>query len=291
MRIGVVFPQTEIGADPSVVRDYAETAEGLGYKQLLAYDHILGAGLANRPEWRGAYSEKDQFHEIFVLFSHMAAITQSIEFVTGVLVLPIRETALVAKQAASIDVLSGGRVRIGVGVGWNEVESQAMNADFHTRGKRVEEQIEVLRLLWTKPVVNFQGRWHNIPEAGLNPMPVQQPIPIWVGGYTEAVLRRAARLADGYFPAARPPDQAREVVETFRAYAQEAGRDPDSLGLEPRISLRMGDASLMRQYIEAWRMMGATHLDIDTMGQGLKDAQHIEAIRKAYDDLGLAEYA
>jgi probable F420-dependent oxidoreductase len=291
MRIGVVFPQTEIGADPSVVREYAQTAEGLGYKQLLAYDHILGAGLANRPEWRGAYSEKDPFHEIFVLFSHLAAITQSIEFVTGVLVLPIRETALAAKQAASIDVLSGGRVRVGVGVGWNEVESVAMNADFHTRGKRIEEQIEVMRLLWTQPVVNFQGRWHNIPEAGLNPMPVQQPIPVWIGAYNEAGVRRAAVLADGYFPAGGPPEKARETIEQFRTYAQETGRDPDSLGIEARVSLRSGDTDTLRRYIEEWRMLGATHLDIDTMGQGLRGAQHIEAVQRAYTDLGLAEFA
>ena len=253
MKIGVVFPQTEIGSDVQVVRDYAQTAEGLGYKQLLAYDHVLGAGTANRPGWKG-YSEQDAFHEIFILFSYLSAITEKIDFVSGVLVLPIRETALVAKQAASLDLFSNGRLRLGIGVGWNEVEFQAMNADFHTRGKRSEEQIEVLRQLWTQPIVNFQGKWTNIPEAGLNPMPVQQPIPIWIGGYADVTFRRAATLGDGYFPNGGPPDRVREDVETVRRYVQEAGRDPDSFGIEARISLRMGDTGTLRQYLEEWRL-------------------------------------
>src|SRR5947207_13234197 len=207
MRIGVVFPQTEIGDDPIAIRDYAQAAEQLGYQHLLIYDHVLGASIANRPDWRGPYTSDTLFHEPFVLFGYLAGLTKRIELVTGVIVLPQRQTALVAKQAAEIDVLSGGRLRLGIGVGWNEVEYEALGQDFHTRGRRSVEQIAVLRALLTQEVVDFHGHWHHITHAGLNPQPVQRPIPIWFGVGSsqnpyppEAVLRRVARLADGWSP-------------------------------------------------------------------------------------------
>src|SRR4029453_13337251 len=206
MRIGVVFPQTEIGADPTGVRDYAQAVEELGYRHILVYDHVRGASTRSRPGWTGAYNSEDMFHEVFVLYGYLAAITRTVELVTGVLVLPQRQTALVAKQAAAIDVLSGGRLRLGIGVGWNAVEYQALNENFHNRGVRSEEQIALLRALWTEPAVTFNGRWHAVADAGLNPLPVQRPIPIWIGGYSEVTLQRAARLADGYFPAGKPAD-------------------------------------------------------------------------------------
>ena len=192
MKVGVVFPQIEIGPDPAVVRDYAQTAEGLGYTHLLVYDHVVGADLTNRPGWRGAYSLQSQFHEPFVLFGYLAALTR-LELVTGVIILPQRQTVLVAKQAAEVDVLTGGNFRLGVGVGWNQVEYEALNENFHNRGRREEEQIEVMRRLWTEESVSFKGRWHTISEAGLNPLPIQRPIPIYVGGSTDPAFRRIGK--------------------------------------------------------------------------------------------------
>jgi probable F420-dependent oxidoreductase len=291
MRVGVVFPQTEIGADPAAVRDYAQTAESLGYSHLLVYDHVLGAGTANREDWRGPYTADNPFHEPFVLFGYLAAITQRMELVTGVIVLPQRQTALVAKQAAEVDVLSGGRLRLGVGIGWNYVEYEALGMDFHDRGRRIEEQITVLRALWTEPVADFQGHFHRIPEAGINPLPVQRPIPIWIGGQADIVLQRTARLADGWFPQMRP-DAAREPIEKLRAHAQDAGRDPDSIGIEARLNLRSGDAASWRQQLEAWRDLGATHIGINTMGMGLPSPQaHIETIERVWRELDLASFA
>ncbi|HEX9438869.1 MAG TPA: LLM class F420-dependent oxidoreductase [Roseiflexaceae bacterium] len=289
MRIGASFPQTEIGNDPGAIRDYAQAVEDMGYRHILIYDHVLGASIANRPDWRGAYNSDNPFHEVFVLFGYLAAITRSIELATGVLVLPQRQTALVAKQAAALDVLSGGRLRLGVGVGWNAVEYEALNEDFHTRGARCEEQIAVLRALWTEPVVTFKGRWHTINEAGINPLPVQKPIPIWIGGYSEVTLKRAARLGDGYFPAARPPDdQARESITYLRGHIQEAGRAPESFGIEARLSLGQVPDAGWAAFADGWRALGATHLSVNTMGMGLASPQaHIDALRRAKDALGV----
>jgi probable F420-dependent oxidoreductase len=180
MRLGVTFPQTEIGDDPDDIVDFVRAAEAGGFTFLMPYDHVLGAGLAHRPDWRGPYNAETPFHEVFVLFGFLAAITR-LELVSGVLVLPQRQTALVAKQAAEVDVLTRGRFRLGVGIGWNEVEYQALGEGFRDRARRYEEQIEVLRLLWTNDVVTFKGRYHEIDEAGILPRPVQQPIPIWMG--------------------------------------------------------------------------------------------------------------
>ncbi|MFW6074426.1 MAG: LLM class F420-dependent oxidoreductase, partial [Chloroflexota bacterium] len=200
MRIGVVFPQTEIGPDAGAVKAYAQAAEDLGYDHLLAYDHVLGASTKNRPDFRGPYTSESLFHEVFVLFGFLAGLTERIEFATGILILPQRQTVLVAKQAAEVDRLSDGRLRLGIGVGWNEVEYIGLNENFRNRGKRSEEQIEVMRQLWTNEVVDFEGRWHRIPEAGIKPLPVQQPIPVWIGGYAPVTMRRIGRMADGWIP-------------------------------------------------------------------------------------------
>jgi probable F420-dependent oxidoreductase len=178
MQVGVIFPQTEIGADPVAVRDYVQAAENLGYAHLLVYDHVLGADAQRHAGWSGGYTAKDMFHEPFVAFGYMAALTQRLELGTAVLVLGQRQTALVAKQAAEVDVLSGGRLRLGIGIGWNHVEYEALGENFQNRGRRSEEQIAVLRALWTQEVVSFEGRWHRITHAGLNPLPIQRPIPI-----------------------------------------------------------------------------------------------------------------
>lgn len=288
MKIGVVFPQTEIGDDPTVIRDYAQTAEGLGYSHILAYDHVLGASIKNRPDWRGPYTSDTPFHEPFVLFGYMASITERIGFTTGVIILPQRQTALVAKQAAQVDLLSGGRLRLGVGIGWNEVEYVGLGEDFGNRGKRLEEQIELLRRLWAEPVVDFTGRWHRIPEAGINPLPVQRPIPIWIGGgLDERVLDRIGRMADGWMPQYPPDDRMRQAIERIHTSAQQAGRDPGSIGIEARLSLSQGNADDWRQRIEAWRELGADYLSINTMGMGLSGREHIERIEQAKGKLGI----
>ncbi len=286
MKLGVVFPQTEIGADPGGVRAFAQAVEELGYDHLLAYDHVLGADVSARPDWPGPYTSEHQFHEIFVLFGYLAAIVPSLELVTGVLVLPLRQTALVAKQAAEIDILTGGRFRLGIGMGWNYVEFEALGQDFTNRGRRAEEQIEVLRRLWTEPVVDFDGEWHRIPAAGISPLPVQRPIPIWIGGSAEAAIRRAARTADGFFPQ-RPLDGGwPATMEQFRAWAQEAGRDPDAIGIEQRIDVSEGTPDDWRAAADEWRALGATHLSVTTMRGGLDGPDgHIERIREAFDAL------
>jgi probable F420-dependent oxidoreductase len=288
MQIGVVFPQTEIGNDPSVIRDYAQTAEGLGFSHVLAYDHVLGANPQRPGGWSGPYTYLTPFHEVFVLFSYLAALTQKLGLAAGVLILPQRQTALVAKQAASLDVLSGGRLRLGVGLGWNEVEYTALNENFHNRGKRMDEQVELMRLLWSKPLVDFKGQWHTIPDAGLNPLPVQRPIPVWFGGNAEAALRRLARLGDGWIALHRCAADARPALEMLNRFLEQAGRTRSQLGLEARISYETGDPSAWETSVREWQAEGATHLSFNTMGSGFKTPQeHIEAIRKFAKVAGL----
>jgi probable F420-dependent oxidoreductase len=282
MKIGVVFPQTEIGSDPAAVRDYAQAAEEMGYSHISIFDHVLGAVPEGRPPgWRGAYTHVSNFHEPLVVFGYIAALTNSIEFCTSILILPQRQTALVAKQAAEVDILSNGRLRLGIGIGWNHVEYEALNEDFHTRGRRVSEQIELMRLLWTKEVVDFTGKYHRIDRAGLKPLPVQQPIPVWMGGMSEIVLKRTARLADGWFPQFRPGDPAaRETMERFQGYIREAGRNVQDLGIEGRVAMTPDSTpeDWMRA-MEEWREIGATHFSVSTMGAGLGSPRdHIDAI-------------
>lgn len=287
MKLGVVFPQTEIGADPAVLRDYAQAAEGLGYSHLLAYDHVVGADPDRPGGWRGPYTHKSLFHEPLVLFAYLGAITSRLEFVSGILILPQRQTVLVAKQAAEVDVLTGGRLRLGVAVGWNPVEYEALNENFTNRGRRIVEQIEVLRLLWTREVVEFEGRWHKISKAGILPMPVQRPIPVWMGGMSEVVLKRVARVADGWFPQLRPGDAARQTIERLHAYARQAGRKPEDVGIEARVGIANSTPDDWAKAVEDWRALGATHVGVSTMGAGLASPRdHIEAIRRFKEAIG-----
>ncbi|MGW6278817.1 LLM class F420-dependent oxidoreductase [Kribbella sp. NPDC055071] len=273
MKIGAVFPQLEIGADPAVVRDWTTTVEQAGYNHVLAYDHVLGADPTNRPGWTG-YTDKSLFHEVFVLFGYMAAITTTLELVTGVLILPQRQTALVAKQAAEIDVLSGGRLRLGVGIGWNKVEYDALDVPFERRGARLTEQVELLRKLWAEPVITHG----SVKEAGLNPLPAKQ-IPIWFGGGADAVLRRTGRIGDGWMPQLAPDDEAKSKLRIMKAAAEEAGRDPAQIGIEPRLSLGAVPEQDWRRYVDAWRDLGATHLCVNTMNMGLsKPEDHAEVL-------------
>lgn len=286
MHIGLVYPQTEYLADPAAVRDYAQTAEALGFSHILAYDHVLGANPDRPGGWTGPYTYQTPFMEPFVLFSHMAAVTTRLGFATGILILPQRETALVAKQAATLDVLCGGRLRLGIGTGWNEVEYVALGQDFHTRGRRQEEQIEVLRALWTQELVTFKGRWHDIPDAGLNPLPVQRPIPLWFGGHADVVLRRLARLGDGWMPGFRTAAAAAETLATLDGYLAAAGRSRADIGLEPRLHWGDGDLDALGRTLAGWRAVGATHVSLNTMGAGFDTASgHLAAIRSFADNM------
>lgn len=288
MQFGVVFPQTEFGNDPLAIRDYAQTVEGLGYGHIVAYDHILGANPERAQPWTGPYTYQDPFHEPFVLFAYMAALTELVQFTTGILVLPQRQTALVAKQAAELDVLSGGRLRLGVGIGWNWVEYMALDQDFRTRGKRSEEQVRLLRQLWTEPLVRFEGRWHVIPDAGINPLPVQRPIPIWFGGHADPVLRRMAELGDGWMPGYRTAEQAAPALAKLERYLADAGRSRDELGLEARLAYGDGDRQSWQVAVEGWQAAGATHLTLNTMRCGFDTPEkHLAAIRAFADDMGL----
>jgi probable F420-dependent oxidoreductase len=287
MQIGAVFPQTEIGNDPGAIRAWAQGAEDLGYRHLVAYDHVLGAGLDTRPDWSGPYTSDSPFHEVFVLFGYLAAVTRSVELVTGVLVLPQRRTALVAKQAAEVDVLSGGRMRLGIGIGWNRVEYDALGESFENRGVRSEEQVELLRALWTEQAVTFFGRWHQVDNAGINPLPVRRPIPVWFGGSAEATLRRVGRLGDGWMPQRSPDRRAAEMLDRLRGYAREAGRDPAGIGIEARLNLGRTPAEMTAEWVAGWRELGATHLGVNTMGLGLHSAdEHLGALRTAFRAIG-----
>ncbi len=282
MQLGVISPQTEIGTDPGGVRDFAQAAESLGYEHLLVFDHVLGADASKRESWERPYSHTDMFHEPFVLFGYLAGITEKIEMTTGVLILGQRQTVLVAKQAAEVDVLTGGRLRLGIGTGWNEVEYEALGENFHNRGRRSVEQIQLLRALWTQEAVAFEGRYHQVTHAGINPLPVQRPIPIWFGGGAEKVVRRVGRMGDGWFPQFQPDSAGQARIAQMREYATQAGRDPNSVGIEGRVSLADGGSPVdWNRLAEAWAEAGATHLSVNTMRAGLKGPdQHIEALRR-----------
>ncbi len=288
MRIGVVFPQIEFGNDTGALREYLQTVEGLGYSHLLAFDHVLSADTTNRPNWSGGYDLDDPFHEVFVFFGYAAALTQRLELVTGVLILPQRQTALVAKQAAEVDVLSNGRLRLGIGVGWNAVEYEGLGKSFSNRGARSEEQMQLLRALWTNQSIIFDGRWDQVTEAGLNPLPIQQPIPIWIGGYAEATLHRVARYGDGWFPWRQPDETMAATLERLWGYTRAAGRDPSEVGLEPRLDINSGSPEVWHDFVEGWRRLGATHLCVNTMRAGFRSPkEHIAALELAAKELGV----
>src|SRR3990172_38171 len=250
MKVGAVFPQLEIGTDPADIARYARELERLGFDHLVIYDHVLGADPDRSGGWSGPYTKDSLFHEPFVLFGYLAAVTTRLGLATAVIILPQRQAALVAKQAAEVDVLSRGRLRLGVGIGWNAVEYEALGQDFGTRGRRIEEQIALMRRLWTEPVIDVRGRWHRVDRAGIKPLPVQRPIPVWMGGgyrstvspteraagVIEPALRRIARIADGWFTHVQPGDDGAEALRRFREHVREAGRDPAAVGLEGRVN-------------------------------------------------------
>lgn len=270
MRIGVVVPQAEIASDTRALAEFVHGVESLGYAHVLVFDHVVGAVPGTRPNWRGPYDISSPFHEPLVLLSWIAAHTRILELVTGVLVLPQRQTVLVAKQAAELDRLSGGRLRLGVGVGWNAVEYEALGMPFGTRGRRIEEQIDLLRRLWTEPQVSFQAEWDRIEQAGLNPGPEQRPIPIWVGGAADAVVRRAVTIANGWMPMLSPDEVAKRLAAV--APGQRLGRGT-RVGLEGRITLSQTPRSRWVPEIMAWSAVGGTHATVNTSGLSLRDVE------------------
>jgi probable F420-dependent oxidoreductase len=284
MRIGVVFPQTEIGAfGVGAVRAYAEHVEGLGYAHLLAYDHVVGADPAVHAGWNGPYDVHNTFHEPLVMFGYLAAITTSLELVTGVVILPQRQTVLVAKQAAEVDLLSGGRLRLGVGLGWNAVEYEALGEDFSTRGKRSEEQVELMRKLWTEESISYQGTYHQVTGAGLAPLPVQRPIPVWFGASSPRAFRRAGRLGDGWFPMVGPGPKLEAARREVEQAAREAGRDFTKIGMQGQVSWN-GNTNDLAAAIRSWAQAGASHVAINTMNAGLASVeQHLGALTGAAD--------
>lgn len=286
MKIGVVFPQVEIGNDPAAIRDYAQAVEDMGYTHILTFDHVLGANPPSHPGLKGPYTYRHPFHEPFVLFGFLAAATTRVELVTGIIILPQRQTTLVAKQAATVDVLSGGRLRLGVAVGWNFVEYEALGEDFSTRGRRIEEQIEVLRALWTRDLVTLATERHRVSDAGINPLPVRRPIPVWMGGESERVRRRAARVADGWMPHFRPGAEAQGAVDQLHGWVREAGRAPGTFGIEGRFALAQVPRDQWAKELAAWRAMrGVTHVGIHTVGLGLKTpADHVETLGRFRDE-------
>jgi probable F420-dependent oxidoreductase len=289
MKFGVVYPQTEFGSDPNAIKDFAQTVEGLGFDHIHAYEHVLGVNPDRPGGWRGQYSYQSAFMEPFVLFGFMAAVTRKIILGTNILVLPQRQTALVAKQAATLDVLSNGRLRLGVGLGWNDVEYISLNENFHNRGRRLEEQIQLLRLLWTQPLVTFSGRWHNIPDAGINPLPVQRPIPIWFGARVEPALRRAALFGDGWMATFRTPEDLQPNLKRLMQFIEEAGRDKAGFGVEVRIYYGDGNPDQWKQLIQRWQELGVSHISFNTLGFGFTSPEHhLTAIRRFASELGLS---
>jgi probable F420-dependent oxidoreductase len=292
LKVGAVFPQIEMPADPVAIRDFGQAVEAIGFDHMIVYDHVVGADLTNRPDWNFPYSLHSPFQEPFVLISHLAAITTKLEFFNGVLVLPQRQTALVGKQAACIDLLSGGRLRIAVGTGWNELEYEALNVPFEKRGERLNEQIDFLRKMWTEDSFTYRGKYHSITEAGIWPRSAQRPIPIWVGGNAPLAMKRAATLGDGWLPV-HLADRADEHVGQFRKMVQAAGRDPDKVEIENIIVVDKGMTGTARSWEEAaadaeiWRKAGATRVSLHSMGVGLKTPdEHLEFLRKFREAVG-----
>lgn len=287
MKIGVIYPQTELRGDPEAVRRIGLAAEEIGFDHLLAYDHVLGAHHDRDPKPAGPYTDRHPFHDPLVMFGYLAAITRRIELVTGVIILPQRQTALVARQAADVDLLSNERLRLGIGIGWNHVEYEALGQDFRTRGKRVDEQVALLRELWSQSVVDFSGRFDRVDRATLNPRP-RRDIPIWLGGFSDPALRRAARIADGFIFADGGADSF-DLLLRLRGFLKEAGRADGPFGLQCNMLLAKNVDAVV-ETAARWRDAGGTHVGVVTMGQGFTTIdEHIDYMRRSADALRAAK--
>jgi probable F420-dependent oxidoreductase len=280
MEFGAVFPHNEIGTDPGAIRDYAQGAEALGATHLLIYDHVMGAD-PNRPGgWKGAYDKDVAFHEPLTTFAFMAAVTEKIDLITTILILPQRQTVLVAKQAAEVALLSSNRLRLGIGTGWNKIEYEALDVAFSQRGERQEEQVELLRKLWTEDSLTYSGKYHTISAASINPRP-SQPIPIWFGGSAPALLERCGRLGDGWIPLMGANDAARQCIETIRSHRQAAGLSMEGFGIQAQAQYAGGTPERWASHAAKWRDLGATHLAIATHNAGKTSVEgHLERIEE-----------
>ncbi len=286
MKTGAVFPQTESGTDIAAIRDYLQSLETMGCDYLLCFDHVLGHNPPDSATWPGPYTNQHSFHEILTFFAWVAAITERIELFTGIVILPQRQATLVAKQAAEIDLLSGGRLRLGIGIGWNQVELEGMGMRFNNRGRRSEEQINLLRALWTQELVDFDGQYHQLRQTGINPLPLQRPIPIWLGGYADVTLRRAARLADGMLPGSDLVE-GRTRIPLLRQYLADEGRDPDDFGINVWLNAGEMERAQWADFVAEWRELGATHIALDTMNAGCASlSDHLRQVEHFVSDFG-----
>ena len=283
MQVGVAFPQTEIGSDPIVIRDFAQAVEEMGYDHLTAIDHVLGERTPSGPAHAKFYTRDRMFHEPLMLFAFLAAHTSSLEFTTAILIMAQRQTALIAKQVAELDVLSGGRVRLGVGIGWNECEFEALGMNFRDRVRRSEEQVEVLRKLWSEDLVTFHGEWHTLNDVGINPVPIQRPIPVWFGAFQAPAIRRLAKIGDGWLLNPRLPatDEGRAEIEMMWGFAEEFGRDPADIGLEATVLAESGGSQEWAAEAAIWQDYGCSHVTFRTLDCGLESIDdHLEAMRR-----------
>jgi len=289
VKLGAVFPQTEIGTDPATIRYFAQSLESAGYDYLLAYDHVLGAhphrfqgpvgGFPSAP-----YTVEHPFHEVFTLFSFLAAATDRLELAASVLILPQQQTALAAKQAAAVAILSRKQLRLAVGVGWNFAEYEALGEEFHNRGLRLEEQIQLLRMLWTEPLVTFHGAYHDLEQVGINPLPLQTPIPLWIGsGASARSLRRVARLADGWMPLLQPGEDLHDALSRLRALLADEGRDARTFGIDARLNIGRGEPASWLGQVRELRTLGVTHLAINTGRAGHTAQWHLDTLLRFKD--------
>jgi probable F420-dependent oxidoreductase len=280
--LNCLFPTRDIGTDPAKIRDFAQAAEDLGYHGIEVADHVFGA--APRGDWKPTYSEHDPFHETFTTMAFIAAVTKKVELCSGVLILPQRQTGVVAKQAAEVDILSGGRLRLGVGVGWNHVEYESLDIEWKTRGARQAEQIEVMRKLWTEDLVNYTGRFHKMIDVTMLPVPVQRPIPIWFGGSSDAVVKRAARIGDGWMPILSP-EAAEPKLAALREHLKSFGRDPATFGLEGWLRMETADPKLWVKAAEGWKRQGAKIVMLYPMYRMAKLDDQIATLRRVKEVL------
>jgi probable F420-dependent oxidoreductase len=294
MKLGVALPgiDPEVGGDPAAIREFAQAAEDIGYQDLATPDHVLGVNAASRPDWGDRNTSADLFQDPFVLFGFLAACTQRIEFSTQLLILAQRQTVLVAKQAACLDVLCGGRFRLGIGIGWNPVEFTGLNENFHNRGRRSEEQVQVMKALWAAPHVTFAGKYHTIEDAGINPLPPRRAIPLWYGGHADVTLERVVKWGDGWLPLAYGPgDEAKAAFDKLRRMAEAAGRDPDSIGIDTRVSAGIGAETEWREIVQFWKSCGVSRLTLTTYSgrghlrriAGRTLADHLAAMKRYWN--------
>lgn len=297
MQLGASLPVGDIGTGPAVLRDYAQAAEGLGYTYMLGPDHVLGGNPNVDYGSRRVGTTATAYHDPFVVFAFLAGVTKKMGFASGVIILAQRQAALVAKQAACLDELCEGRFRLGIGVGWNEIEFQGLGMDFHTRGKRSAEQVRFMQELWAKPSITFKGEFHQLDDGGINPRPKSGRVPVWFGGHAEATFKRTAKYGDGFMPLQYPAgDDALKAFDKLRGLIRAEGRDPASVGLEVWVSPGKGTPEDWRKEFTFWKNAGVTHVTCHTTYvsnhhkriAGKTYAEHLDAItryRKAVADL------